>query len=79
MSWLLTKPLTYKIINHQVISVQKQKGPQAGQIKSIGRVGVEPTRSITPADFKSAASAISPPPLTSWDQIVQERPVLYTS
>jgi hypothetical protein len=29
----------------------------------IGRVGFEPTRSITPTDFKSVASPIPPPPL----------------
>jgi hypothetical protein len=31
-------------------------------VQYIGRVGFEPTRGITPADFKSAASAFSPPP-----------------
>ena len=34
----------------------------------VGRVGFEPTRGTTPADFKSAASALPPPPreLNEW-------------
>ena len=32
------------------------------RLRLIGRVGFEPTRSITPTDFKSVASAVPPPP-----------------
>jgi hypothetical protein len=36
-------------------------------------MGVEPIRGITPADFKSAASAIPPPPLADSKRLIASR------
>jgi hypothetical protein len=36
--------------------------PKWESFSCIGREGIEPSRSFAPADFKSAASAVSPPP-----------------
>jgi hypothetical protein len=39
----------------------------------VGRVGFEPTRGTTPADFKSAASALPPPPHSLSKRLIASR------
>jgi hypothetical protein len=40
---------------------------------TVGRVGFEPTWDYLPADFKSAASAVSPPPRTDNKRLIAPR------
>ena len=48
----------------RVLPAIERRGPSHHSRASakMGREGIEPSRTISPADFKSAASAVSPPP-----------------